>query len=48
MTEFFIRVVPIICVYIRNSSSSLKNLMVKLFIWVEVMLAISLEWVRFG
>ena len=35
-------VVPIICVHIRSGSSSLKKLMVELFIWVVVMLAISL------
>ena len=40
------RVVPIICVHIRNGSSILKKLMVELFIWVVVMLATSLGWVR--
>ena len=42
MNGFWIRVVPIICVHIR-SSSRLKKLMVELFIWVVVMLAISLD-----
>ena len=48
MNRFWIRIVPIICVHIRNGSSNLKKLMVELFIWVVVMLAISLEWVIFG
>ena len=46
MNEFWIWVIPIICVHIRNGSSILKKLMVELFIWVVVMLAISLGWVR--
>ena len=45
---FWIRVVPIICVHIRSGSSSLKKLMVELFIWVVVMLAISLGLVQSG
>ena len=44
MNGFWIRVVPFICVHIRNGTSSiLMKLMVELFIWVVVMLAISLE-----
>ena len=42
MNGFWIQVVPIICVHIRNGSSILKKLMVELFIWIVVMLAISL------
>ena len=42
MNEFWIKVVLITCVYIRSDSSSLKKLMVEFFIWVLVMLAISL------
>ena len=45
MNGFWIRVVPIICVHIRSSSSSLKKLVLELFIWVVVMLAISSGWV---
>ena len=44
----WIQVVPIISVHIRSCSSSLKKLMVELFIWVVVMLAISLGWVQSG
>ena len=42
MNGFWIQVVPIICVHIRSGSSSLNKLVVKLFIWVVVMLSISL------
>ena len=38
--NFGFRLYPIICVHIRIGSS-LKKLMVELFIWVVVMLAIS-------
>ena len=48
MNGFWIRVVPIICVHIRSSSSSLKKLVLELFIWVVVMLAISSGWVQSG
>ena len=37
MNEFWIRVVPITCFHIRSGSSSLKKLMVELFVWVVVM-----------
>ena len=48
MNEFWIRVVRIICVHIGNGSSILNKLMLELFIWVVVMLAISLGWGRSG
>ena len=38
--EFWIQVAPIIYVHIRNGSSILMKLMVELFIWVVVILAI--------
>ena len=37
MNEFWIWVVPIIFFHIRSRSSSLKKLIVDLFVWVVVM-----------
>ena len=46
MNGFWIRVLPVIYAHIRSGLSSLKKLMVELFIWVVVMFAISLGWVN--